>query len=65
MNKPSLILDPLFMMSMFSEFQLQLPPFKEYWEMLFKQKQMKVIACKDGSKVVHYGRLQRYLFAPV
>ncbi len=64
-NEPSLILDPLFMMSMFSEFQLQLPPFKEYWEMLFKHKQMKVIARKDGSKVVHYGRLQRYLFASV
>ena len=24
-----------------------------------------MIACKDGLKVVHYGRLQRYLFVPV
>ena len=31
---------------------------------MFKKKQMKVVARKDGSKVVHYNRLRKYLFNP-
>ncbi len=31
---------------------------------MFKKKQMKVVAMKDGSKVVHYSRLRKYLFDP-
>ena len=31
---------------------------------MFKKKQMKVVARKDGSKVVHYSRLRMYLFDP-
>jgi hypothetical protein len=41
-----------------------LPPFSEYWELIFKKKQMKVISRKDGSKVVHYARLLKNLFSP-
>ena len=41
-----------------------MPPFSEYWELIFKKKQMKVISRKDGSKVVHYARLLKNLFSP-
>jgi hypothetical protein len=61
---PSLILDPLFMMNIFKEYRDQLPPFQDYWELTFKKKQMKVIARQDGTKVVHFARLLRYLFNP-
>ena len=60
----SLILDPLYMMNIFKEYRDQLPPFKEYWELTFKKKQMQVIACQDGTKVVHFARLLKYLFDP-
>ena len=51
---PDLILDPLFMMNIFKEYRNELPPFKEYWELTFKKKQMQVIARQDGTKIVHY-----------
>jgi hypothetical protein len=62
---PELLLDPLFMMNIFTCYQDQLPPFKEYWDLMFKSKAMKVINKQDGTKVVHYGRVRRYCFAPV
>ena len=43
---------------------MELPPFQEYWEIIFKKKQMKVICRKDGCKVVHYARLLKSLFSP-
>eukprot|EP00956_Cyclotella_meneghiniana_P020609 scaffold36577_cov45-Cyclotella_meneghiniana.AAC.1 len=42
----------------------EFPPFAEYWDLIFKKKQMKVVARKDGSKVVCYSRLRKYLFDP-
>jgi len=39
-------------------------PFSNYWELMFKKKQMKVISWKDGSKVTHYARLIKNLFSP-
>ena len=61
---PDLILDPLFMMNIFKDYRNELPPFKEYWELTFKKKQMQVIARQDGTKIVHYARLLKYLFHP-
>jgi hypothetical protein len=63
-EKIELILDPLFMNDIFQEFRNELPPFAEYWELMFKKKQMKVVARKDGSKVVYYSRLRKCLFDP-
>ena len=63
-DKPELILDPLFMNDIFKEYDNNLPPFAKYWDLMFKKKQMKVVARKDGSKVVHYSRLRKYLFDP-
>jgi hypothetical protein len=37
---PSLILDPLFMMNIFKDYRDELPPFKDYWRLTFKKKQM-------------------------
>ena len=63
-DDPELILDPLFMNNIFKKYRDELPPFAEYWDLMFKKKQMKVVARKDGSKVVHYNRLRKYLFNP-
>ena len=63
-DKPELILDPLFMNDIFRKYREELPPFAEYWDLMFKKKQMKVVARKDASKLVHYSRLRKYLFDP-
>jgi hypothetical protein len=63
-HEPTLILDQSFMMDIFKQYREELPPFHEYWEIIFKTKQMKVISRKDGSKVVHYARLLNSLFSP-
>jgi len=63
-HKPTLIIDESFMMDIFKPYRDELPPFQEYWDIIFKKKQMKVISRKDGSKVVHYARLLTCLFSP-
>jgi hypothetical protein len=45
-KQPDLVLDPIFMDNIFLEYRDELPPFQEYWNMLFKEKQMKVVAQK-------------------
>ena len=63
-DEPELLLDVLFMDKIFIEFCNQLPPFAAYWDMLFKEKQMRVIARKDGTRVVHYAEIRKRLFEP-
>ena len=63
-KKPKLILNKKFMMGMFDEYADELPPFKEYLDLIFKKKQMSVVARKSGSKVVHFARLRQQLFSP-
>ena len=43
-TNPDLILDDTFMMNIFSEYHNELPPFNEYWDLIYNRKQMKVIA---------------------
>ena len=43
-HEPTLILDQSFMMDIFKQYREELPPFHEYWEIIFKTKQMKVIS---------------------
>jgi hypothetical protein len=59
-KSPSLIVNNDFMMSIFNEYCLELPPFEEYWKDTFKKKHMSVVACsrKDGTKVVHMALLR-------
>ena len=64
LHEPTLILDQSFMMDIFKQYREELPPFDEYWEIIFKKKQMNVISRKDGSKVVHYAKLLKSLFSP-
>jgi hypothetical protein len=52
------------MMDIFKKYCQELPPSTEYWELIFKKKDLKVIAWKDGSKVVHFAILLKYLFSP-
>ena len=56
------ILDEDFMMGIFSEYLNELPGFKQYWDMMFKTKQMSVNAHKSGTKIVHFARLPEMLF---
>ncbi len=53
-ENPSLILDENFMMNIFEEYQNELPPFKENWDLMYNKKKMKVVSRTDGSSVVHY-----------
>jgi hypothetical protein len=62
-KQPDLMLDPIFMDNMFLEYRDELPPFQEYWNMLFKEKQMKVVARKDGTNV-HFAQVRREAFNP-
>jgi hypothetical protein len=61
---PHLIIDRLFMIDIFKQYQDKLPPFSDYWELMFKKKQIKVVPRKDGSKVTHHARLLKNLFSP-
>jgi hypothetical protein len=61
---PSLILDPFFMINIFKDYRDELPPFKDCWKLTFKKKQMQVVARQDGTKVVHFACLLKYLFDP-
>ena len=63
-SDPKLVHDKDFMMNIFQDYHDELLPFKEYWELIFKENQTKVIARKDGSKVVHCTCLLKYLFTP-
>jgi hypothetical protein len=65
-KSPSLIINDGFMMSIFDEYLLELPPFEEYWKVTLKKKQMSVVAHsrKDGSKVVHMALLRKELSSP-
>jgi hypothetical protein len=52
------------MMNIFEEYRNELPPFKDYWELMYDKKQMKVVCRTDGSSVVHYKRIHNCLFHP-
>ncbi len=43
-ESPHLIEDENFMMNIFSEYPSELLPFREYWEIIFDEKQMSVVA---------------------
>jgi hypothetical protein len=55
---------PIVRIDIFKQYRDELPPFSDYWELMFKKMQMKVISRKDGSKVTHYARLFKNLFSP-
>lgn len=61
---PSLFLNETFMMNIFQQYHNKLPPLKEYWQLIFHRKQMKVVSRTDGTSVVHYNRIRRRLFHP-
>jgi hypothetical protein len=65
-KSPSLIVNDGFMMSIFDEYLLELPPFEEYWKVTFEKRQMSVVACscKDGTKVVYMALLRKELYSP-
>jgi hypothetical protein len=50
------------MMNMFSIYIDALPPFKEYWEHLFKKQQIRVIAAESGAMVLQFAELRKELF---
>eukprot|EP00956_Cyclotella_meneghiniana_P032426 scaffold89181_cov36-Cyclotella_meneghiniana.AAC.1 len=63
-KNPSLILNENFMMNIFQQYRNELPPFEEYWQLIYHKKQMKVVSRTDGTSVVHYKRIRRRLFHP-
>ena len=63
-EKPELILDETFMMDIFKEYRDELPPFKEYWDEMFTNKQMSVVAQRLDSKIVQCAEIKKSLFKP-
>jgi predicted transcriptional regulator len=51
-DRLSMILDENFMMNIFEEYLQALPPFKEYWDLMYSKKQMKVVCCTDCSSKI-------------
>ena len=64
-ENPSLILEKIFMINFFEEYQNELPPFKEYGDLMYDKKKMKAVSCTDGSSVVHYNHIRKCLFHPM
>jgi hypothetical protein len=58
------ILNEDFMMNMFGKYVAALPPFKEYWEHLYKKKRMRVVAAESGATVMQFAELRKELFHP-
>ena len=52
-------------MGIFNEYMTELTPFKEYLDLIFKEKKMPLIAHKSDIKVVHYKRLSKDFFKPL
>jgi len=61
---PKLILDETFMMSMFDEYRQKLPPFDDYWELLYKKRLMSVVARHTGARVAYLAQVRKELFHP-
>ena len=63
-KEPSKILKEKFMMHIFDEFINELPPFKDYMNLMFKKRTTRVIARKSGARVVPLKSVKRELFRP-
>ncbi len=54
-----------FMMNMFLKYVDTITPFKEYWDHLFKKRQMVAVASESGAKVLQFAELRKELFHPI
>ena len=63
-DDPTKVLNEDFMMNMFGKFVDALPPFKEYWEHLYKKKRMRVISAESGATVMQFAELRKEHFHP-
>jgi hypothetical protein len=63
-DDPTKVLDEGFMMNMFSKYIDALPPLQEYWDHLFKKKQMRLIGAESGATVLQFAQLRKQLFHP-
>ena len=55
---PTKVLSEDFMMNMFIKYVDALPPFKEYWEHLYENKRMRVMAAESGATVLQFAELK-------
>ena len=55
---PTKLLSENFMMNMFIKYVDALPPFKEYWEHLYENKRMRVMAAESGATVLQFAELK-------
>jgi hypothetical protein len=54
-DDPTKVLNKSFMMKMFCKYVDTIPPFKKYWDHLFKKKLMVVVVSESGTKVLQFG----------
>jgi hypothetical protein len=60
-KNPQLIVDQLLMIDIFKQYQNELPPFGDYWELMFKKKQMKVISAAKLLTMHDYSKTYSHL----
>ena len=61
---PSLFLSEQYMMNLFSEYANELPPFKDYLQLMFNNRRMMVKNRTTGMRVAHLAMAKRELFNP-
>ena len=59
---PSLFLSEKYMMNLFYEYANELPPFKDYLQLMFNSRMMMVKNRTTGMRVVHLAMKKRELF---
>ena len=61
---PDKVLCKSFMMNLFKQFLVKLPPMQEYWDLIFKRAQQKIICRHTGAVMVRLADVQDEAFAP-
>ena len=61
---PSLFLREQYMMNLFSEYSNELPPFKDYLQLMFNNRRRMVKTITTGMRVAHLSMKKRELFNP-
>ena len=61
---PRLVLSEIFLMTIFSDLIAELPPFRDYWVHLYRQKKMNIVSRKSGARLMGLAKAREEFFHP-
>ena len=64
-NDPKLILNEHFMMGLFKKLMRRLPPFREYWKLLWTKPKTPVVSRQSGAQLISMPEARTLIFNPV